>query len=146
MRRWLTLPVVLHKGAVLEVAGSEEAALRADGVVVGEAGEHFGRGVAGEVGVAEVEVALAGDGAEEGDVATDSAAAELEGVVPAGVGDGVVELVGVFGHGVAAVVAGVLEVGVAADEGAAAEVGVAVGVDDAKAGGDGLRQRRRDRW
>ena len=54
------------------------------------------------------------------------------------VGEGIVELVGVFRHGVAAVVAGVLQVIVAADEGSAAEIDGAVGVDDAEA--------RRDRF
>ncbi len=50
----------------------------------------------------------------------------------AGIGHGVVDLIGIFGNNVAAVVAGVLEIGVAANEGGAAEVDVTVGVDDAE--------------
>ena len=130
-------PVVLREDTVLEVAGAEEAGLRTDRVVVGEACQDLRWSVSGEVGVAEVEVSLSGDGAEEGHVTADGAAAELEDVMTAGVGNCVVQLIGVFRHGVAAVVAGVFEVGVAADKSAATEIGGAIGVDDAEVGRDG---------
>ena len=132
------LPVVLDEAADLVVAGSKEAALGAEAVVIDEAGEQLGWLVPGEVAVSDLEEALSGDGTEKGDVATDAAATELEGVVAVDVADRVVDLVGVFGDGVEAVVAGVLKlVVVATYERSAAERGGSVGVDDAEVLGDG---------
>ena len=131
------VPVVFKVAADLVVARTVEAVLRADAVVVGEPGKHFSGDEAGGVTGAEVEVALAGDGTEVGYIAPDAGAAELDSVFAAHDGDRVGELVGIFGHFVGAVVAGVVDgVAIAADQRAATEVRVAVGVDDAEVGRD----------
>src|ERR1700760_2407109 len=80
------LPVVLREDANLVVPRSEEAGLRADTVVINETSQQLRRFISREIAIANVEVALARNRTEEGDVSSNRIAAKLQGVTTAGIG------------------------------------------------------------
>ena len=128
-------PVILDEDGVLPGARAEHAGLSADLVVLDEARQDVGRFIAGGTGANAVapqeEVSLAGLGPEQVDFAANEVAAEFEQVIALGPAQAAGALVGVLGHLVVAVVAGVLELAVIpADQRSAAKQRTGVGVWD----------------